>query len=152
VRVNYKLEQLIVQQRQDARFKLVSLLHHIQHVESAFGSPNVRFSKRAPRKPHSPDAKVKLAHLVKHRRHVPLGMGPSSPAIFKRLCPDAIISNVRAASLISRDAKLTLRSRDVRAAFRRPASLNPASQLYRARMPPALDIVRLISLILLPRI
>ena len=119
-------------------------------MKSAFGSPNVRFSKQAPRKPNSPDAKAKLAYLVKYKRHALLGMGPNSPAIFKRLCPDAIISNVRAASLISRDAKLTLRSRDARAAFMRPASLNPASQLYKARMPPVHDIARLISVILLP--
>ena len=151
VRVDCKLEQLIVQLRQDARFKPASLLRHIRHAKSAFGNPNVRFTKLAPLKPHSPDAKAKLAYLVKYKSAL-LGMGPSSPAIFKRLCPDAIISNVRAASLISRDAKLTLRSRDARAVFMRPASLNPASQLYKARMPPDLDIARLISLILLPRI
>ena len=121
-------------------------------MKSAFGSPNVRFTRLALLKPHSPDAKAKPAYLVKYKRYALLGMGPSSPAIFKRLYPDAIISNVRAVSLISRDAKPTLRSRDARAAFMRPASLNPASQQYKAGKLPALDIARLISLILLPRI
>ena len=76
----------------------------------------------------------------------------SSFVFLKRLNPDAVISSARAASLINKDAKLTLRSRDARAAFRRPASLNPASLLCEARMPPAVGITRLISLILLPRI
>ena len=93
-------------------------------------------------KSHSLDAKAKLARLVEYKRHRPLGVGPSSPAFIKRLYLDAIIINVRAA----------LKSRDARAAFMRPASLNPASQPHRARMPPVLDIARLISLILLPRI
>ena len=121
-------------------------------MKSAFGSPNARFTKQAPRKPHSPDAKAKLAYLVKYKRHATLGTGPGSPVFLKRLYPYAVISSARAASLISREAKLTLKSRDARAAFRRPASLNPASQQYRAGKLPALDIARLISLILLPRI
>ena len=101
VRANYKLGQL----RQDARSKPASLLHHIRHAKSAFGSPNVRLTKLAPLKPHSPYAKAKLAHLVKCKRHAPLGEGPSSPASLKRLCPDAIISNAIVASLLSRDAR-----------------------------------------------
>ena len=105
VRVNCKLVQLIVQLRQDARFKPASLLHHIRHAKSAFGSPNVRFTKWAPLKPHSSDTKAKLARLVEYKRHTPLGVGPSSPASLKRLCPDAIISNAIAASLLSRDAR-----------------------------------------------
>ena len=119
-------------------------------MKSTFGSPNARFTRLALLKLHSPNANAKLAHLVKYKRHAPLGTGPGSPVFLKRLYPDAVISSARAASLISRDAKLTLKSRDARAAFRRPASLNPASQLCEARMPPTLDIARLISLILLP--
>ena len=98
--VNYKLEQLIVQQRQNARFRSAFLLHHIRHVKPAFGSPNVRFTRLALLKPHSPDANLKLAHLVKHKRHAPLGAGPSSPTFLKRLCSDAIISSAKAASLM----------------------------------------------------
>jgi len=73
--------------------------------------------------------------------------GASSPAFLKRLCPDAITSNARAASLISRDARLAFRSHDART-----ASQNLTTQLYEARMPPALSIARPISLIPLPRI
>ena len=64
VRVNCKLELLIVQLRQDARFKLASWLRHIQHAKSAFGGPNTRLPKLVPLKPYSPDAKAKLARLI----------------------------------------------------------------------------------------
>ena len=93
VRVNCKLEQLIVQLRQDAKFKLASLLRHILHAKSAFGNPNVRFTKLVPLKPYSPDAKAKLARLVEYKRYAPLGTGPSCPASLKRLCPDATTSS-----------------------------------------------------------
>ena len=73
VRANCKLEQLIVQLRQDARFKPASLPHHIRHAKSAFGSPNVRFTKLALLKPHSPNANAKLVHLVKYKRYAAPG-------------------------------------------------------------------------------
>ena len=105
VRVNCKSEQLIIQLRQDARFKPASLLYHIRHVKSAFGSPNTRFIKLAPLKPHSPDAKAKLARLVEYKKHTPLGVEPSSLASLKRLCPDVKISNAIVASPLTRDAR-----------------------------------------------
>ena len=105
VRVNCELEQLTVQLRQNARFKSASLPCHILHAKSAFDNPNVRFTKLAYLKPHSPDTKAKLARLAEYKRHAPLGMEPSCPVSLKRLCPGAIISNAIVASLLSRDAR-----------------------------------------------
>ena len=114
-------------------------------MKSMLGSPNVRFTRLALLKPHSPNANVKLAHLVKNKRHAPLGTGPSSPGALKHLCSDAIISNAKAASLISRDTRLAFRSHNART-----ASQNLATQRHEAKMPPALSIARPISLIPLP--
>ena len=87
------------------RFKPASLLHHIRHAKSAFGSPNVRFAKLASLKPYSPDAKAELARLVKYRGDAPVGVGPSSPLSLKRPSLDASSSNATFASLLSRDAR-----------------------------------------------
>ena len=96
VRVSCKLELLIVQLRQVARFKLASQLRRIQHAKSAFGGPNARLPKLAPLKLHSPD--------VKHKKRAPMSVKPSSPLSLKRLCSDAPISNATVAHLLSRDA------------------------------------------------
>ena len=119
-------------------------------MKFAFGNLNVKFTKPALLKHRFPNANAKLVPLVKDARHAPLYTGPSSPAFLKRLYPDAIINNTRTASLLSRDARLSFRSHDARIAFMSLVSLNLASQLGEARMPPALNIARLISLIPLP--
>ena len=105
-RVNYKLEQLFVQQRKDVKFRPASLLNHIRHVKSAFGNLNVRFTKLVFLKHCFPNANAKFVLFIKDTRHAPLYAGPSSPAFLRHLCPDAIIGNTRAASLLSRDARL----------------------------------------------
>ena len=94
-------------------------------MKFVFGNLNVRFTKLALLKHHFPNANAKLVPLVKDTRHASLYTEPSSPAFLKRLCPDAIINNTRAASLLSRDAGLEFRSHDARAAFMSPASQNP---------------------------
>ena len=100
-------------------------------MKFAFGNLNVRFTKLAYR---FPNTNAKFVPLVKDTRHAPLYVGPSSTAFLKHLCPDAIIGNTRAASLLSRDARLAFRSRDARAAFMSPVSQNPASQLCESRI------------------
>ena len=88
----------------------MSLLYRIRHVKSAFGNLNVRFTKLAFLKHRFPNANAKIVLFVKDTRRVPLYAGPSNPAFLKHLCPDAIIGNTRAASLLSRDARLAFQS------------------------------------------
>ena len=118
------------------RFRPASLLNHAKRVEYAFGNLNVRFTKLTFLKHrflNATSSNEKSVLFVKDTRPVPLYAGPSSPAFLKHLYPDATIGNTRAASLLSRDARLAFRGRDVRAAFMSPVSQNPASQLCEAR-------------------
>ena len=96
------------------KFRPASLLNRIRHVKSAFGNLDVRFTKLAFLKHYFPNANAKFVLFIKDMRHAPLYAGPSSPAFLKHLCLDAIISNTRAASFLSRDARLAFRGRDAR--------------------------------------
>ena len=118
------------------RFRPASLLNHVRRVKYAFGNLNVRFTKLAFLKHrflNATSSNAKSVLFVKDTRPAPLYAGPSSPAFLKHLCPDVIIGNTRAASLLSRDARLAFQSCDARVAFMSPTSQNLASQLCEAR-------------------
>jgi len=105
-------------------------------VKSAFGNLNVRFTKLAflrQRFPNATSSNAKSVLFIKDTRPAPLYAEPSSPAFLKYLYPDVTIGNARAASLLSRDARLAFQCRNARAAFINPTSQNLASQLCEAR-------------------
>ena len=80
-------------------------------MRPAFGNLNVRFTKLAFLKHRFPKSNAEFVLFVKDtRRAPPLYAGPSSPVFLKHLCPDVIIGNTRAVSLLSRDAILASRS------------------------------------------
>ena len=72
VRVNFrreKLEQLPVQQIQNASFKPAFLLNHVRRAKSAFGDLNAKPTRPVFLKLHFPNAMFSSARSVPHQRH-----------------------------------------------------------------------------------
>ena len=101
VRVNCKLEPLVVQLRLDATYNLAPCPRHVQYVKSAFGVPNARFLQLGPLRTSSPNAKVKPLCLVKHKRHAPIDVGPSSPLSLSSVSAPTHQAATRQARLVS---------------------------------------------------
>ena len=112
-------------------------------MKYVFGNLKVRFAKLAFLKLRFSNAAINSARsvlFIRDTRPAPLHLyeGPRRPAFLKHRYPDAIISNARAASLLSRGARLAYRSQNTRAAFIlqdvSSASQNLVSQLCEARI------------------
>jgi len=91
VRVNYrreKLEQLPVQQIQNARLKPASLLNHVRSTKSAFGDLNAKPTRPAFLKLHFPNAmfsSARSAPLLRDTR-------PASPQSDAKLRKSAYLN------------------------------------------------------------
>ena len=80
-------------------------------MKSAFGNPNVRFTKLAFLKlrfPNATSSNMRSVLFIQDTRPAPLHLyaGPRRPAFLKHLYPDETIGNARVASLLNRGARL----------------------------------------------